>query len=154
MQGVDLNQEVEKMAKERAKALNFQTGQDQGDDPAAKDGSKLTKRKQGKGNLKRNVGNEMQREPALQKLSSKQMKNLGISDNQTEIERRKKLGGGLRTILETILEWISAADLYTDILIFVQLLNTVHYAWTTITIFSMLAPFFACQTPLIMFLKE
>ena len=47
------------------------------------------------------------------------MKNLGINDNQIEIESRKKLGGGLRTILETILEWISAADLYTDILIFV-----------------------------------
>lgn len=36
----------------------------------------------------------------------------------------------------------------------VQLLQTTHNAWITITIFSMLAPFFACQTPLLMFLKE
>jgi hypothetical protein len=44
--------------------------------------------------------------------------------------------------------------LYTDVLVFLQLLNTEHHGWTTITIFSMLAPFFACQTPFLMFLKE
>jgi len=79
---------------------------------------------------------------------------IGIGDNSAEIERRKRIGGALRTLLETVLEWISAADLYTDLLIFIQLWQTEHYAWTTITLFSMLAPLFACQTPLLMFLKE
>lgn len=60
----------------------------------------------------------------------------------------------MRKSLETILEWIAAADLYTDIIILEQLLGTPHHAWSTITIFSMVAPFFACQTPLLMFLKE
>lgn len=30
----------------------------------------------------------------------------------------------MRSLLETILEWIAAADLYTDVLVFLQLLNT------------------------------
>lgn len=60
----------------------------------------------------------------------------------------------MRTFLETVLEWIAAADLYTDVLVLMQLLNTKHHAWTTLTIFSMVAPFFACQTPFLMFLKE
>lgn len=79
---------------------------------------------------------------------------MGIVEYTPEIIRRKKLGNILRHTLETILEWIAAADLYTDALVFYQLLQTEHHAWTTITIFSLLAPFFACQTPFLMFLKE
>ena len=60
----------------------------------------------------------------------------------------------MRSLLEIILEWIAAADLFTDVLVLLQLLQTENRAWVTITIFSMLAPFFACQTPLIMFLKD
>lgn len=60
----------------------------------------------------------------------------------------------MRSSLETILEWIAAADLYTDFVVLNQLLHTDHRAWSTITIFSLLAPFFACQTPYLMFLKE
>lgn len=79
---------------------------------------------------------------------------MGIIENSPEFIRRKMLGSLLRTSLETLLEWIAAADLYTDILVFLQLLDTDFHAWTTITIFSLLAPFFACQTPFLMFLKE
>ena len=79
---------------------------------------------------------------------------MGIVENSPQVIRRKKLGNALRHTLETILEWIAAADLYTDILILAQLLRTEHHGWTTITIFSLLAPFFACQTPFLMFLKE
>lgn len=104
----------------------------------------MTKRKQGSGNLKRNVGQELQKDPPVQKLTAQQMRVIGISENSSEIERRKRIGGALRTLLETVLEWISAADLYTDLLIFIQLLHSPHFAWTTITLFSMLAPLFAC----------
>ena len=79
---------------------------------------------------------------------------MGIVENSPQVIRKKMLGSALRSILETVLEWIAAADLYTDILVLLQLLNTRHRAWTTITIFSLLAPFFACQTPFLMFLKE
>lgn len=65
-------------------------------------------------------------------------------DTSTAVVRKKMLGSGLRRLLETILEWIAAADLYTDLIILIQLLNTHHNGWSTITIFSMLAPFFAC----------
>ena len=60
----------------------------------------------------------------------------------------------MRGSLETILEWIAAADLYTDVFVLLQLLQTDNRAWSTVTIFSLLAPFFACQTPFLMFLKE
>jgi hypothetical protein len=69
MPGVDLHQEVEKMAKERAQALNLQTDKDQSD-PAAAEGSKLTKRKPGGGRLKRNVGTELQKDPPVHKLTA------------------------------------------------------------------------------------
>ena len=72
----------------------------------------------------------------------------------TEAERKKSLGNGIRNLLETILEWIAAADIYSDIVVLLQLLQTDYKGWVTITIFSVVAPFFACQTPLIMFLKE
>jgi len=43
---------------------------------------------------------------------------MGIVEYTPEIIRRKKLGNILRHTLETILEWIAAADLYTDALVF------------------------------------
>lgn len=60
----------------------------------------------------------------------------------------------MRKFMETVLEWIAAADIITDFIVLVQLFHTTHDAWTTITLFSMLAPFFACQVPFLMFLKE
>ena len=60
----------------------------------------------------------------------------------------------MRNILETTLEWIATADLYTDLIVLIQLAQTEHRAWTTITIFSMIAPFLACQIPFLNFLKE
>lgn len=56
--------------------------------------------------------------------------------------------------METFLEFIALGDLFTDMLVFLQLYDSEHRAWTTITIFSMLAPFFACQVPFLVFLKE
>ena len=50
----------------------------------------------------------------------------------------------MRKSLETILEWIAAADLFSDANILLQLMATDHHAWTTITIFSLVSPFFAC----------
>lgn len=82
------------------------------------------------------------------------MEKIDKIDSLPEVIRRKKIGRAFRSILETILEWIAAADLYTDIIILVQLLHSSHRAWTTVAIFGMLAPFFACQTPFLMFLKE
>lgn len=69
---------------------------------------------------------------------------MGITLDSRKKKRGQIIGGAFRTILETILEWIAAADLYTDLLVLMQLLNTSHHGWTTITVFSMLAPFFAC----------
>lgn len=60
----------------------------------------------------------------------------------------------MRNLIETLLEWIAAADLYTDIIVYLQLYNTEHRAWATITIFSMLAPLFACQAPFLTFMRE
>lgn len=82
----------------------------------------MTRRKAGNGNLKRNVSNELQKDPALNRLSPQQIDNLGIVEYSPEVARRKILGNILRTTLETILEWIAAADLYTDALVFFQLL--------------------------------
>ena len=50
----------------------------------------------------------------------------------------------MRYLLEIILEWIAAADIYTDFIVLLQLFKTDNRAWVTITIFSILAPFFAC----------
>lgn len=50
----------------------------------------------------------------------------------------------MRSGFETVIEWLAAADFYTDILVLVEIFKTPHHAWTTITLFSMLAPFFAC----------
>ena len=60
----------------------------------------------------------------------------------------------MRGLLEVTLEWIAAADLYTDFVVLIQLIYTEHRAWTTITIFSMIAPFLSCQIPFLIFLKE
>jgi hypothetical protein len=96
----------------------------------------------------------MQSDPPVEALTSEQLAKVGINHNQEILHKRKRLGNMLRKSLETILELIAAADLYTDLVILVQLFCTVHHAWSTITVFSMLSPFFACQVPLIMFLKE
>ena len=69
---------------------------------------------------------------------------MGYKDKSATVLKRKKFGNFLRHSLETLLEWIAAADLYTDFYVFMQLLQTWHHAWTTITIFSLLAPFYAC----------
>lgn len=98
----------------------------------------------GNGNHKRKVCDEIQKDVSLNKLSAQQIKNMGIVENSPSVIRKKKLGSGLRSLLETVLEWIAAADLYTDVIVFLQLLNSPHHAWTTMTIFSLLAPFFAC----------
>lgn len=47
---------------------------------------------------------------------------MGIVENSPKVIRRKRLGNVLRSTLETILEWIAAADLYTDVLVFLQLM--------------------------------
>lgn len=60
----------------------------------------------------------------------------------------------MRTTMETVLEWIAAADLVTDMYVLYQLGQTEHHAWTTITVFSLLAPLFACQTPFLIFMRE
>ena len=60
----------------------------------------------------------------------------------------------LKYVIEVLLEWISVADLYTDILVLVQLAHTEHIAWTAITVVTMIAPLFACQIPFITFLKD
>lgn len=86
----------------------------------------------------------MQKDPELIKLTSKQLKAIGLAENPVLMEQRKKFGNAMRSSLETILEWIAAADLYTDFVVLNQLLHTDHRAWSTITIFSLLAPFFAC----------
>lgn len=57
-------------------------------------------------------------------------------------------------MFETVLEWIAAVDLITDSIVLMQIAQTEHHAWTTITVFSLLAPFFACQNPFLMFLRE
>lgn len=43
---------------------------------------------------------------------------MGIVENSPSVIRKKKLGSGLRSLLETVLEWIAAADLYTDVIVF------------------------------------
>ena len=43
---------------------------------------------------------------------------MGIVENSPSVIRKKKLGSGLRSFLETVLEWIAAADLYTDVIVF------------------------------------
>lgn len=63
-------------------------------------------------------------------------------------------GQFIRTTVETLLELISVGDIYTDMVVLISLYETVHRAWTTITMFSMLAPFFACHIPFIVFVKE
>ena len=117
-------------------------------------GTRLTRCKVRTGNLKRKVCDDMQPEIETKKLTEEQIENLQIVLDTTNIQRKQALGAAMRTLLETVLEWIAAADLYTDFLVLMQLLNTKHHAWTTLTIFSMVAPFFACQTPFLMFLKE
>ena len=52
----------------------------------------MTRRKAGNGNLKRNVSNELQKDPALNRLSPQQIDNLGIVEYSPEVARRKILG--------------------------------------------------------------
>jgi len=148
-------QEVTKTTVSQSTGQTSQQSKDKVDDDIAhfEDG-RLTRRKPGNGNLKRKVCDEIQQDPALTPLTAQQIKNMGIVESSPAIIRRKKLGSIMRHSLETILEWIAAADLYTDVIVFLQLASTEHHAWTVITIFSLLAPFFACQTPYLMFLKE
>lgn len=82
------------------------------------------------------------------------MQNCRIDDESALVKRRKACGAFMRHAFETVIEWIAVADFYTDIVVLWQLGQTEHHAWTTITLFSMIAPFFACQTPFLMFLKE
>ena len=70
---------------------------------------------------------------------------VGMTSDQKTIERQKKIGNAMRGLLETILEWIAGADIFTDMIVLNQLLSTnQHRAWSTVTIFSLIAPFFAC----------
>lgn len=90
----------------------------------------------------------------VEKLNKKQMENCNVKEESSALRRRKACGQAMRNAFETVIEWIAVADFITDMLVLVQISQTEHHAWTTITLFSMVAPFFACQTPFLMFLKE
>jgi hypothetical protein len=47
---------------------------------------------------------------------------MGIVQSSPAIIRAKKFGNLMRHSLETILEWIAAADLYTDFIVLLQLM--------------------------------
>jgi hypothetical protein len=79
----------------------------------------LTRRKQGNGNLKRKVCEQLQDDPEVVELSKAQERAMGMIDNSPSVVRKKMLGSGLRRFLETFLEWIAAADLYTDLIILI-----------------------------------
>lgn len=115
---------------------------------------KYTKRFREKGNLKRNVGQQIQKELKFEELSQEILDNIGGEFDKDKNDKIKVLGSIMRNLLETTLEWIATADLYTDLIVLIQLAQTEHRAWTTITIFSMVAPFLACQIPFLNFLKE
>ena len=69
------------------------------------------------------------------------MNALGGDSGSKSGEFKKNLGIFFRFLLENVLEWIASIDLLTDVIVLIQLWETEHYAWTTITIFSMTAPF-------------
>ena len=68
-------------------------------------------------------------------------------------KQSKGCGRIFRSGFEFILEMIALADLITDVQVLLMLVKTDHIAWTTITFFSMFAPFYASQIPYMTFLK-
>lgn len=96
----------------------------------------------------------MQGDLPMEALTKEQIEKFELQKNSASEKRKQACGNFMRNAFETVIEWIAVADFYTDMLVLLQLCRTEHHAWTTITVFSMLAPFFACQTPFVMFLKE
>ena len=49
------------------------------------------------------------------------MINCEVEEDEESLAKRQELGKVMRSSFETVLEWIAAADLYTDILVLSQL---------------------------------
>ena len=87
-------------------------------------------------------------------MTEEQISSIGEDARSKSADFKKSLGIFFRFLLENVLEWIASIDLLTDVIVLIQLWETEHYAWTTITIFSMTAPFIISQTPFLTFLRD
>lgn len=157
MEGVNLREEMNKWIDNYYKDNQLNKKKDEVEEEEEEKPivlSELVKRTEKTGDLKRKVGDEIQGDLPLLTLSKEQKENCEIEEETAAVKRRKAFGGMMRNAFETVIEWIAVADFITDMLVLFQISQTEHHAWTTITLFSMLAPFFACQTPFLMFLKE
>lgn len=54
-------------------------------------------------------------------------------------------------IFNLILEMIALFDMFGDIVLLVALFNSPHTAWFSLSLLSMLSPFFVCYVPLLTF---
>lgn len=84
-------------------------------------------------------------------FSEDKVEEIESGSEQKKVELRDS---PLVKLLELALEWLSLLDFASDALVLYQLWQTANTAWLTVTVISLLAPFFICYTPLLAFLRE
>ena len=67
---------------------------------------------------------------------------------------QRMVGRTFKNIFLHVIEYIALADFITDIYILIQLIESIHIAWASVTIFSMLASFYICHIPYMSFLID
>ena len=73
---------------------------------------------------------------------------------QEEIEDNKWMGTRFKELFMNFIEWLALADFITDFYVLLGLIDSVHIAWASLTIFSMLASFYICHIPYMSFLID
>ena len=79
---------------------------------------------------------------------------LQIMPPKPDKKYQKMVGRTFKSIFLHVIEYIALADFITDIYILIQLIDSIHIAWASVTIFSMLASFYICHVPYMSFLID
>jgi hypothetical protein len=71
-----------------------------------------------------------------------------------KIRKEKKFNKYMEFIFALVLEGIALGDLTGDLAFSLMLFRNQHLGWFTLSILSMLSPFFICYVPLLTFQRQ
>ena len=70
------------------------------------------------------------------------------------IEHEKKANKYFEMVFNILLEFIALFDMIGDIYALILVYRLGHIAWFSISVFTMISPFYVCYVPLLTFQKE